>query len=185
MADMLARIGVGTLTLIDYDIFEEHNLNRQNFSTMANIGQPKVQVLKEALVEINPTIVINAINKRLEPLDDFVLLVDADVIVDALDHPQTKLELAKVSHKHDKAFVHGAVAGTSGQLSVNSVLDHLYHDGSNGAEERSGNLPFTVAHVAAIQVSETIKLILGTGESLEDHTLMIDLLYNDFTLLPA
>jgi molybdopterin/thiamine biosynthesis adenylyltransferase len=185
VAQMLARVGVGNLILIDHDIFEEHNLNRQNFSTFDNIGEPKAEVLKRSLKEISPTIQIRAIKKRFDPLEDFDIVSEADVIVDALDQPQTKLDLSKISLAHAIPFVHGAVAGTFGQIAVNSNLEHLYHNGENGSEDKAGNLSFAVTHIAAMQASEVVKIILGIGETLDGKILMSDLLYNDSTLLPG
>ncbi|MBP6324515.1 MAG: ThiF family adenylyltransferase, partial [Sulfurospirillum sp.] len=56
VSEMLTRIGVGTLTLIDGDVFEEHNLNRQNFSSIQTLGQNKAKVLAQKLQEINPAL---------------------------------------------------------------------------------------------------------------------------------
>ena len=185
VAEMLTRIGVGHLTLIDPDVFDEHNLNRQNFSTLDVLGEEKVQVLKRRLSSINPAVQIHPIARALDPAHDFALIEDADVIVDALDDPRIKLALAHTCQQHSIHFVHGAIAGMDGQLAVNTTLEHLYHDGGHGAEDAAGNLPFTATFVAAMQAAETVKLITDLGESLSGQLLITDLLYNDFTHLPA
>jgi len=184
-AEMLARIGVGHLTLIDPDVFDEHNLNRQNFSTPDVLGEPKVHVLQHHLSAINPAVQIRPLVHRFEPQDDLSLIRDADVVIDALDNPEIKRALAGVSRSEPFHFVHGAIAGMSGQLAVNATLEHLYPDGTHGAETQAGNLAYSAVFIAAMQVSETIKLILGIGESLERDVLRTDLAYNDFVFLPV
>jgi molybdopterin/thiamine biosynthesis adenylyltransferase len=185
VAELLARIGVGHLTLIDPDTFEEHNLNRQNFSTFDVIGQAKVLVLRQALTRFNPVIQIRPLIHRFDPADDMALITDADVVIDALDDPGLKRALAEQCYAQALPFVHGAIAGMDGQLAVNATLEHLYHDGGHGAEDTAGNLPFTAAFVAAMQAAEAVKLLTGIGESLTGEVLITDLMYDDFTRMKA
>ena len=184
IAEMLARVGVGHLSIFDFDIFEEHNLNRQNFSNYENIGREKVTVAKEALEKINPSTQIDAFVQKFNPTDDFPMISNADIIVDALDNPQTKLELAKICKDNHMGFVHGAIAGMSGQFATNATLEHLYPDGSSGAEISVGNPSFCVAFAASIQSAEIVKSILSIGKNLRDTILMTDLLENEFHILP-
>ena len=182
---MLTRIGVGQLTLIDPDTYDEHNLNRQNFSTLEVLGQEKAHVLKRNLVAINPATQIRPIVHRFDPKHDMALIDDADVVIDALDDPAVKLALAAACRSQSLPFVHGAIAGMNGQLAVNTTLEHLYHDGTHGAETTAGNLPFTAAFIASLQAAETVKLLLDLGETLEGEVLITDLMYGEFTRLPA
>lgn len=184
IAEMLTRIGVGKLSLFDFDIFEEHNLNRQNFSNYENIGKEKVMVVKEALEKINPSIEIAAFVKKFHPQQDFHLLSSVDVVVDALDSPRTKLDLAQKCKESEVSFVHGAIAGMSGQFTTNNTLEHLYPDGGPGAEISVGNPSFSVTFAASVQCAEVVKITLGIGNSLEDELLITDLLDNEFILIP-
>jgi molybdopterin/thiamine biosynthesis adenylyltransferase len=184
IAEILTRIGIGKLSLYDFDHFEEHNLNRQNFSTLTDLGRDKAIVVKEALERINPSIEIKALVQRFDPLSDIEKIQDSTLVIDALDDPQTKLDLAqqcKAKHIH---CVHGAIAGMHGQFSTDNTLEHLYPDGGRGAELSSGNPPFTVTLAASIQASEAIKCILGIGETLQGEFMVADLLYNDFEKFP-
>lgn len=184
VAESLCRIGIGKLTLFDFDTFDEHNLNRQNFSTIENIGEKKVYVVKKALQEINPALEIAVYDLKFDPKsNDFQLLTDADAIVDAVDDPQTKLELAQMCKAHNKIFVHGAIAGMNGQFTTNSTLENLYRDGSAGVEKSLGNPSFSVTFAAAIQSAEVIKTLLNLGESLKEKILISNLLENEFILL--
>ena len=126
VAQMLTRLGVGKLTLIDGDVFEEHNLNRQNFSSIKTLGKPKTEVLKEALEAINPASTILSYPLFLELPKDEKLLEDADIIVDALDSPALKCTLAKWAKKHQKDFIHGAIAGHYTQCATNQTLETIY-----------------------------------------------------------
>ncbi len=184
VAEILTRIGIGRLTLYDFDYFEEHNLNRQNFSTIADLGREKVTVVKEALERINPAVAIDALVQRFDPLSDLDSIEEVTLVIDALDDPQTKLNLANACHSREIHCIHGAIAGFHGQFSTNNRLENLYPDPSQGAELSSGNPAFTVTLAASIQASEAIKAILGIGETLHESFMVTDLLYNDFEKFP-
>jgi len=185
IAEILTRIGVGRLTLFDPDHFEEHNLNRQNFCTLKTLGLPKVTVVKAALEEINPTVQIETHIQRLDPDRDFHMISPCDLIIDALDTPQTKRQLASICQKQKKPLIHGAIGGLAGQVTTSTALEKLYrNDHSDGAEHILGNPAFNVSFVASLQASEAIKTILNIGESLDQTLLATDLLYNDFEKLP-
>jgi molybdopterin/thiamine biosynthesis adenylyltransferase len=160
VGEMLARIGVGNLMVCDGDVFEEHNLNRQNFSTPKTLGHFKAEVLKESLEAINPALHVKSISHFFEPKTDAFLLDSVDVIVDALDNPELKCTLATLCQQKNKAFVHGAIAGYYSQFASCTTLEHLYKEKGDGAEKKSGNPSFTVCFAAAIQSTEVVKLLL-------------------------
>lgn len=183
VAENLARIGIGNLTLIDFDIFEEHNINRQNFSNYETIGKSKVLVVKENLEKINPIINIKTLIKYFEVINDFEIISKCDVVVDALDNPEIKLALAKICKDNNINFVHAAIAGMNGQFSTNNTLENEYRNGSLGIEQFIGNPSFSVTFAASIQSAEVIKLLLGVGETLKDKILITNLLENEFILV--
>ena len=169
--------------LPDFDIFEEHNLNRQNFSNYETLGMPKVLVVKENLEKINPSIDIKTYIKRFDVLTDFELISECDVVLDALDNPKIKLALAKACKDNNISFVHAAIAGMNGQFSSNSTLEHEYRNGSLGIEQVVGNPSFSVTFAASIQSAEVIKILLNIGEILEKNILITNLLENEFILV--
>ena len=183
IAEILTRIGIGELSLFDFDIFEEHNLNRQNFSNIHSLGKEKVLIVQQELEKINPAITINSFIKKFNPFKDFSTIKNVDVVVDALDNPQTKLDLAKICKDNDVDFIHGAIAGMNGQFSTCNTLENLYRDGSSGIEKNIGNPSFSVTFAASIQSAEVIKTILNIGENLEDKLLITNLLENEFITL--
>jgi len=183
VAEMLTRIGVGNLTLFDFDIFEEHNLNRQNFSNYMTLGKEKVIVAKEALELINPALHVEALVKRFDPFLDMDLISNNSIVVDALDNPQTKLNLAYVCKEKKISFIHGAIAGMNGQFTTCNTLENLYRNGDCGIEKSVGNPSFSVTFAASIQSSEVIKTILEIGDTLKNNILITNLLENEFISL--
>ena len=91
---------------------------------------------------------------------DEKLLEDADIIVDALDSPALKCTLAKWAKKHQKDFIHGAIAGHYTQCATNQTLETIYPNEQKGSEEILGNLAFTVQFAASIQSAEVVKIAL-------------------------
>jgi molybdopterin/thiamine biosynthesis adenylyltransferase len=182
ISEILTRIGIGNITIFDHDIFEEHNLNRQNFSNYNSLGREKVLVIKEELKLINPSVNVKAIVKKFNPFEDMNLIKNTNIVIDALDNPQTKLDLSFICKKKNITFIHGAIAGMNGQFTSNT-LEKLYKNGDTGIENSIGNPSFSVTFAASIQCSETIKILLNKGEILNNNILITDLLENEFTLL--
>lgn len=181
VSEMLARIGVGSLTLIDGDRFEEHNLNRQNFSSIHTLGRNKAEVVGEKLQEINPALHVKIVPQFLSLPSDENLLLKTDVIVDALDDPTLKCTLATWAKKMHIPFVHAAIAGQCAQFSSCDTLENLYRTQGDGAEKSAGNPSFTVCFAASIQSAEVVKLLLGKPHL--SKTLMADLGEYELNLL--
>lgn len=183
VAENLARIGIGAMSLFDFDVFEEHNLNRQNFSHVGVLGEKKVAVVKRELEKINPALSIKAFFKEFDVQKDFALIEECDVVIDALDDPKIKLELSFTCKKKNKIFIHGAIGGLNAQHSTCNSLEHLYKNTSKGIELSVGNPSFTVTYAASIQSAECIKSVLNLGENLQDKILLSNLLENEFILI--
>ncbi len=111
------------------------------------------------------------------------IIENVDIVVDALDNPKTKLDLALSCKNINKAFVHGAIAGMNGQFSTCNTLENLYRNGSCGIEKSVGNPAFSVTFASSIQSSEVIKILLDTGDILKEKILITNLLENEFTIL--
>jgi len=183
VAEILARIGIGNLKLFDFDIFEEHNLNRQNFSNYNCLNKKKVLVVKEALELISPSLHVEAFVKKFNPFEDMNMLQNVDIVVDALDNPKTKLDLAFTCKEKNIAFVHGAIAGMTGQFTTSNTLENLYRGKGFGIEKSVGNPSFSVTFAASIQGAEVIKTILNIGNTLKNQILLTDLVENEFITL--
>lgn len=187
--EMLSRIGIGYLTVVDGDCFEITNLNRQLLSTVELLGQSKAQVAKDRVRVVNPETDVRVFSAFIDSNNAVEVLAGHDVIVDALDTIDLRKMVAEVCGQLDIPLVHGAIAGWYGQVATilpkDNTLDRIYAtQRTRGAEQVLGNPSFTPALVASIQVSEVIKLLLGRGELLTQSVLWIDLLYNDFEVIP-
>jgi len=178
----LARLGVGTIITIDPDVFEEHNLNRQLFSSINVIGKPKVAAAGLRVAEINPATKLVPIQSAYTPENGKGLLLNSQVVVDALDSIQTRLALADTCTELRIPLVHGAIAGWYGHVATqfpgDTTVQSIYSNWvqGRGIEQQLGNPSFTPAVVASLQVAEVCKIILGRDGLLRNRKLSIDLL---------
>lgn len=181
VVECLARVGVGHLRLVDGDVFEASNLNRQLLSSEMNLGKSKVLAAKHRVMAINNLVQIEAIDQRFDENNAPKLLEGCDVVVDALDSIPSRLVLQQAAKEAGVVLVHGAVAGWWGQLCVvrpgEDLLSILYGglDEERGEEANVGTLSFTPAVVGALEAAETVKLLLGKP-SLRGELLSVDLL---------
>ena len=180
VVEELARLGLGRIVVIDPDVFEEHNLNRQLFSTVSDLGRPKVAVAAERVAEINPAVTVTPLMKAFSRERGGELLEGADIAVDALDSIPTRLELAAVCNELRIPLVHGSIAGWYGQVITQfneNSLQRIYEgSGEKGIETELGNPSFTPAVVASLEAAEVCKILLGEGSPLRNRMLAIDLL---------
>ena len=177
----LARAGVGRLILVDPDAFIEHNLNRQILGTEANLGVPKVEAARARVAEINSAVevITHAVKASAENLPQ--LLKGADVVVDALDRLPSRLVLQDAAQSLGIPMVHGAIGGMTGQVMTilpgDEGLYALYGRGEvpeRGIEAEQGCPTATPMMVAAWQVQEVLKILLGKGELLRHRMLLMD-----------
>jgi len=183
--ESLGRIGVGNITAIDNDVFEESNLNRQITSEIELLGKSKAIAAKDRMNRVNPSVNVNALHLRLDADNAVSLLAGHDVVVDALDSIATRRILQSVCEELEIPIVHGAIGGWFGQVSVinpgDKTFDKIYPSSvEHGIEKSFGNPSFTPAVVGSIQACETIKLLIGRGEILSKKVLSIDLLHQDY-----
>lgn len=186
--EMLGRLGVGTITAIDGDVFEESNLNRQLLSDELSIGRSKAMAAVERMRIVNSDINIMPITEFVTEANSEEILSGHQVIVDALDNIPSRLVLQDACHKLQLPLVHGAIAGWYGQVSTilpgDRTLDKIYGQGiSSGLEKELGNPAFTPALVSSIQVSEVVKILINKGELLRNKLLFIDLLNHEYDVI--
>ena len=181
-----ARLGIGSLVVIDPDVFEEHNLNRQILSSPASLGRPKVEEAVRHVDRINPAVNVIPCQLAFSSSNGPELLASCGLAIDALDDISTRLALAEACAQVGIPLIHGAIAGWYGQITtvlpgddpVNTIFN--VHGGGKGHELQLGNPSFTPAVVAGLQVAEACKLLLNLGETLHGRALLVDLLNMDF-----
>ncbi len=176
----LARMGVGTLVLADGDVFVDHNLNRQALSDVSLLGKPKAEAAREAVARINPAVEVITWKEFARPDNLERILEGCQVVVDGLDNLPARLRLEEAAKKAGIPMVHGAIAGFLGQVTTifpeDPGLKALYGNATaeRGAETVLGTPAATPMMVAAIQVQEVIKILLGKGTLLRRRMLVID-----------
>ena len=183
VTEALARMGVGRLILIDGDVFEEHNLNRQILSAEARLGADKVLAARQRVAEINGAVEVlgRVVILTRENLPQ--LLEGADVVVDGLDRLPIRLVLQEGAQALGIPMVHGSIAGFLGQVMTvlpgDPGLIGLYGEGSElperGLEAQVGTPAATPMAVAAWEAQEVVKILLGRGELLRHRLLVMDM----------
>jgi molybdopterin/thiamine biosynthesis adenylyltransferase len=187
VAEILARVGVGCLRLVDGDHFEDSNLNRQRFANAESLDQPKAQVARERIAAINPAVEVTALTERLTSDNGAAIIGDADIAIDCLDTLTARLDLQMACRRKKIPVISAAVAGVSGQITVfypeDEGLSTLYGDlasaSDRGAETTLGNLAFAVNLLASLECNEAINILLGRKVTLRGRLLIFDL--NDLT----
>lgn len=188
LAELIARLGIGKLIIIDGDVFEESNLNRQRFSNENNLGKPKALEAKRELEKINSQVDIIAVHDTISKKNGEDLLEGADLVLDGVDNARTRLLLEDLCNQLQIPLVHGAIGGWYGQVSVvmpgDGTLSTIYSDPDmEGVEKELGNPSFTPALIASYQVAEALKVVLGIGEILRKKILFIDTLTNNTNVI--
>ncbi|HEX3010980.1 MAG TPA: HesA/MoeB/ThiF family protein [Syntrophomonadaceae bacterium] len=176
----LARIGIGEITAIDYDVFEEHNLNRQLLSQPLLLGQSKARAAAERVRTINPAVKINALTEKLESGNGAALLAGCQAVADALDNISTRKILAKICDKLNVPLIHGAIGGWYGQVTTQypggNAIDLLYGHTNDESLVKSGMMVFAPAATASFQTAEIVKVLLNKGQPLRNRIMFINLL---------
>lgn len=178
----LARIGVGTIRVIDHDIFEEHNLNRQALCTLSSLGKAKVDAAVQRVKEINPACEAVALNAKLTAANAPPLLNGATVVADGLDNIPSRLDLADACVELGIPLIHGTIGGWYGMVltqgPAHNRVRQMYGGsrGLKGIEETLGNPSFTSAFIASIEAAEVCKILTGEGTILDGRMLFINLL---------
>lgn len=182
--EALARIGVGHLRVIDGDVFEASNLNRQILCTEAALGREKAVVAAERVAAINSSVEVEPVVTYLDEANAASLIAGADCVVDCLDNLEARFWLAHTCQHVGLPLVYGAIAGWFGQVctvmpgdrSFVSIYGEPFEGGGQSQHKKLGNLPFTAYSVAAFQAAEAVKVVLGRPGLIRNRLLMVDLL---------
>jgi molybdopterin-synthase adenylyltransferase len=182
---LLARIGVGRLTVVDKDRFDETNLNRQLLSNRESLGRLKAEEAASVVSSINPGVSVFPYAIQLSEANVDGILTGCHVVVDALDNIPDRFIIEKAAKRLNIPLVHGAVAGFGGQWMVIGPEDDgfnaLYGEGTeadNNKKSRESILgvpAIAPAVIAAFQAMEVIKLLLNRGDRSMNTIFHLDL----------
>ncbi len=179
----LAAAGIGTLGLVDFDIVDESNLQRQIIHGTKDVGRPKIASATERLLDINPNTKIEAFETRLTSENALELFKDFDVIVDGTDNFQTRYLVNDACVLTGKPNVYGSIFRFEGQASVfwaekGACYRCLYPEppppGLVPSCAEGGVLGVLPGIVGTIQANEVIKVILGAEGILLNRLLLFD-----------
>lgn len=182
-AEALARMGVGHLTLIDGDAFEEHNLNRQLLSAESLLGCSKASAAELRVSAINSAVEVTGCAVILTSENLRELLSGAEVVVDGLDRLPPRLVLQAGAQSMGIPMVHGSIAGFMGQvmtifpsdLGLRGLFGGSDQVPEHGLELTLGTPAATPMAVAAWEAQEVVKVITGRGEPLRNRLLLLDM----------
>ncbi|EMS79917.1 HesA/MoeB/ThiF family protein [Desulfotignum phosphitoxidans] len=191
VSEMLARTGVGHLTLIDGDVFEPSNLNRQLFCTEEVLGISKALAAEKRIRAVNSQVQVTSIDQYADGDNLYGMIKHADLVVDCLDSIPARFMLEHAAKKAQIPLVAGAIAGVTGQVTVIFPQDKGYeliygkkeHLPAKGIESRTGNISYCALMVAALQASECIKVLLDRGDILRNKLLIMELWSNSFEVM--
>ena len=116
--EMLARMGIGELVLVDKDAYDLSNLNRQTLATIADLGLTKSDVAAEKVRLINPYVKVTTFNEHVDQTNIEKVIGDSDIVIDALDNVLTRVIVSRAAKEKGIPYIHGAIHGTLGQITV-------------------------------------------------------------------
>ena len=182
VTEILARIGIGHLTLVDGDCFDDSNLNRQLLSSSDNLGMAKAEVAARRVAQVNPGVHTRVFTEFLTTSNCQQILAGADIGVDCLDTISARFILEQGCRNQNIPLVSAAIGGTSGQATVilpgDTGLERIYGSPDRapkrGVEARLGTLPYAATAMAAIECAEIVALAAGRPATLHRKLLVAD-----------
>jgi molybdopterin/thiamine biosynthesis adenylyltransferase/rhodanese-related sulfurtransferase/molybdopterin converting factor small subunit len=186
----LAAAGVGTLGIVDFDVVDDSNLQRQVLFGIDEIGKPKVEAARRRLAALNPHIQVNIYNTHINSSNALDIVKDYDVIADGTDNFPTRYLVNDASVLLGKPNVYASIFQFEGQVSVFNYTDSKGNTGPNYRDlyptppppglvpscAEGGVLGVLPGIIGSLQALEVIKVITGVGETLSGRFYIFDAL---------
>ena len=170
----LVRLGVKNFNLIDRDVFEITNLNRQLLSNECNLGKNKTEEAAKRAKLIDKEVKTKVFKEVLD--ENSVHLLDGiQIVIDGLDSISSKLNLEKLCNKIDLPLIHGAISGYLGQVALSNKENRIVHKIYNNTLDYPntlGNLPITCMVTASLQCNLALKVLFK--EIVEDELIFVN-----------
>jgi adenylyltransferase/sulfurtransferase len=181
----LAAAGIGTFGLVDFDVVELSNLQRQVIHTTEDLGKPKVKSAEETIKAINPDATVHQYRQRITSETIADIITDYDLVLDGTDNFPTRFLLNDACLLTGKILVYGAVLRFDGQVSVfapnqgpcyRCFIPEMPPPGAVPSCQQGGILGVLPGVIGILQATEAIKLLIGVGEPLIGRLLLFDAL---------
>lgn len=181
----LAAAGVGTIGIIDDDVVDLSNLQRQIIHGTGNVGMPKVESAAETVTSINPDVTVKPYHIRVSAGNIAELIAGYDVIVDAADNFSTKFLINDACVLAGKPYIYGGALRLEGQLMTyvpgrgpcyRCIFRDMPAAGEVPSCKEAGVLGAVVGVIGSMQAVEAVKLILGVGKPLTARLMTFDAL---------
>ena len=177
VTEILARMGVGRLTVVDGDCFEESNLNRQLLSSPEALGKSKAATAAQRVRHINPAVEVHAVGEFFRADNGRAILRDALLAIDCLDSIADRFVLEDACRKAAIPLISAAIGGSSGQATVifpeDIGLRNIYGPArkaqKRGVEQSLGTLPFAAMYMSAVECAAAATLLLGRPSALRNR----------------
>ena len=169
VAIALARTNIGKLVLADFDRVEISNLNRQQFF-LSQVGELKTEAIKQNIININPSVEIETVNKKLDEKNISEIFADVDIIAECFDNPEAKKMITNIffrdlAAKGKKLVAASGMAGIGKADDIKTLLKHknfaIVGDGDSGIETEEILTASRVGIVALFQANQIIRWIIG------------------------
>ena len=180
----LGSAGVGRITVVDHDLVDETNLQRQIAHNLARVGSPKAESVREAIAAINPDPVVTPITQRADAALLDTLVAQADVVLDCTDNFETRHAINRACVKHRKPLVSGAAIRMDGQVSVFDSTQPeapcyacIFPPDNLPEETRCATMGVfapLVGIIGTVQAAEALKILSGMGSHMAGRLLMLD-----------
>ena len=185
----LAAAGVGRIGIVDFDVVDESNLQRQIIHGTSSVGRPKIESARDRVLDINPNIQVDLYNEALTSENALRIMEGYDIVVDGTDNFPTRYLVNDACVILGKPNVYGSIFKFEGQVTVFN-----YEDGPNYRDlypeppppglvpscAEGGVLGILPGVVGCLQATETVKIILGAGNTLKGRLLLYDALNMKF-----
>lgn len=183
--DQLARIGIGSLKVVDGDVFEESNLNRQLLSEVKCLGVRKAEAAADHIYRVNPDVTVEAVDVFMTAENAQELIAGCDIVIDALDNIPSRRILSAACVNANIPYIYGAIQGWVAQAALSmpgdGLVDLLFPQ--DVVIQEKSVLSFTPALCASMQAALCIKYL--TGRAVQHGTVYyFDLLNQEFETIP-
>jgi molybdopterin-synthase adenylyltransferase len=189
----LAAAGVGTIGLVDADVVDLSNLQRQVIHFTPDVGRPKVTSAREKINQMNPDVTVHELNMRVDTSNILDVIADYDFIIEGTDNFPTKFLVNDACILADKPFNQGGILRFQGQTMTHVPGSASYRcvyrqpppPGAVPTCSEAGVLGAIAGMLGTIQAAEAVKYLVGIGDLLVNRILMFDALKMEFRTVPV